>query len=161
MDSGTASSEILLAEVRVEGDLDVPEDYATVGEAVASLGPNSTLWVGPGTWPLRADRGLLDTTLVVAMGEFGRTPKINAGAGRDHWPDCYSILLAGGGIKRGFVYGASDDMGAYVTRDPVTPGDLAATIFWAFGIDPETIIYDRSRRPHPIARGRPVVELFG
>jgi len=106
------------------------------------------------------ERGLLDTTLVIAMGEFGRTPKINGNAGRDHWPDCYSILLAGGGIKGGYLHGASDSMGARVDLDPVSPGDLAATIFWAFGIDPETLIHDRSDRPHPIARGKPVVALF-
>ncbi len=106
------------------------------------------------------ERGMLDTTLVIAMGEFGRTPNINANAGRDHWPDCYSLLMAGGGIKGGYIHGASDRMGAHVDRDPVTPGDLAATIFWAFGIDPETLIYDQSNRPHPIARGKPVVELF-
>jgi len=106
------------------------------------------------------ERGLLETTLVIAMGEFGRTPKINANAGRDHWPDCYSILLAGGGTKGGYVHGASDSMGAQVDLDPVSPGDLAATIFWAFGIDPETLIRDQSDRPYPIARGKPVVELF-
>lgn len=106
------------------------------------------------------ERGLLDTTLVIAMGEFGRTPQINQSAGRDHWPDCYSILMAGGGIKGGHVYGASDQMGAQVDLDPVTPGDLAATIFWAFGVDPETLIYDQSNRPHPIARGKAVTELF-
>lgn len=106
------------------------------------------------------ERGLLDTTLVIAMGEFGRTPNINASAGRDHWPDCYSLLMAGGGTKGGYVHGASDRMGAHVDRDLVTPGDLAATIFWAFGIDPETLILDQSNRPHPIARGKPVVELF-
>lgn len=106
------------------------------------------------------ERGLLDTTLVIAMGEFGRTPQINASAGRDHWPDCYSILMAGGGIKGGNVYGASDRMGAQVDLNPVTPGDLAATIFWAFGVDPETLIYDQSNRPHPIARGKPIAELF-
>jgi uncharacterized protein (DUF1501 family) len=106
------------------------------------------------------ERGLLDTTLVVAMGEFGRTPKINKQAGRDHWPDCYSILLAGGGIKSGHVHGASDKIGARVDRDPMTPGDLAATIFWAFGIDPETVIHDQSQRPHPVARGKPVLDLF-
>ena len=106
------------------------------------------------------ERGLLESTLIVAMGEFGRTPKINKSAGRDHWPNCYSILLAGGGVKGGYVHGASDAMGARVERDPVTPGDLAATIFWAFGIDPKTIIHDRTGRPHPIAHGEPVKELF-
>ncbi|HEY2252448.1 MAG TPA: DUF1501 domain-containing protein, partial [Planctomycetaceae bacterium] len=70
-------------------------------------------------------RGLLESTLVIAMGEFGRTPKINNNAGRDHWPDCYTVVLAGGGIRGGQVYGASDKIGAYLDRDPVSPADLA------------------------------------
>ncbi|HEX4609870.1 MAG TPA: DUF1501 domain-containing protein, partial [Urbifossiella sp.] len=81
-------------------------------------------------------RGLLDSTLVVAMGEFGRTPRINREGGRDHWPDCYTVVLAGGGVTGGAVYGASDRIGAYPAADPVTPGDLAATIYWRFGLDP-------------------------
>lgn len=105
-------------------------------------------------------RGLLDTTLVVAMGEFGRTPKINKEAGRDHWPDCYSVLLAGGGIRGGYVHGSSDRMGAYPATDPVTPSDLAATIFWRFGIDPATEIHDLTGRPHRLSDGRPIRELF-
>src|SRR5207249_9724100 len=70
-------------------------------------------------------RGLLESTLVVALGEFGRTPQINKSAGRDHWPDCFSVVLAGGGVKGGTVYGASDRIGAYPATDPVTSGDLA------------------------------------
>ena len=106
-------------------------------------------------------RGLLDTTLVVAMGEFGRTPKINGEGGRDHWPDCYTVLLAGGGVTGGAVYGASDRIGAYPARDPVTPGDLAATIFWRFGLDPAAEIVDRGGRPHRLATGEPLRKLFG
>jgi hypothetical protein len=106
-------------------------------------------------------RGLLDSTLVVAMGEFGRTPKINQNAGRDHWPDCYSLLLAGGGVRGGSVYGASDHIGAYPVLDPVTPADLAATIFWRFGLGPATEIRDQTGRPHRIANGRPIESLFG
>jgi hypothetical protein len=106
-------------------------------------------------------RGLLESTLVVAMGEFGRTPKINGGAGRDHWPDCYFCLLAGGGIQGGQVYGASDKIGAYPDVDPVTPGDLAATIFWRFGIDPGTEIHDTTNRPYRLAEGQPLRTLFG
>jgi hypothetical protein len=106
------------------------------------------------------DRGLLDSTLVVAMGEFGRTPHINSQAGRDHWPDCYSVLLAGGGVQGGAVYGASDRLAAYPATDPVTPGDLAATIFWRFGIDPTTEIHDPLGRPHRIATGEPLRKLF-
>ncbi len=106
-------------------------------------------------------RGLLDTTLVVAMGEFGRTPKINGDGGRDHWPNCYTVLLAGGGVTGGAVYGASDRIGAYPAADPVTPGDLAATILWRFGIDPATEISDRAGRPHRVAAGEPIRRLFG
>ena len=106
------------------------------------------------------ERGLLDETLVVWMGEFGRTPKINANISRDHWPQCYTVLLAGGGIKRGFVYGKSDKQGAYPDRDPVPIGDIAATMYQALGINPATEVRDRLNRPIPIAAGRPVMELF-
>ncbi len=106
------------------------------------------------------ERGLLESTLVVAMGEFGRTPKINADGGRDHWPDCYSLLLAGGGVRGGTIYGASDRIGAYPASDPVTPGDLAATIFWRFGINPSAEIHDFGGRPWRIADGQPLRSLF-
>ena len=106
------------------------------------------------------ERGLLESTLVVATGEFGRTPTINASAGRDHWPDCYSMILAGGGIRGGQVYGSSDRIGAYPETDPVTPADLAATIFWRFGIDPCTDIIDTAGRPHRISTGQPMERLF-
>ena len=105
-------------------------------------------------------RGLLDSTLVVAMGEFGRTPKINAQVGRDHWPDCYSVLFAGGGVKGGFIYGASDKIGAYPVTDPVTPANLAATIYWRFGLDPAGEIPDQTGRPYRLADGKPIKELF-
>jgi Protein of unknown function (DUF1501) len=105
-------------------------------------------------------RGLLETTLVVAMGEFGRTPKINGEGGRDHWPHCYTVVLAGGGVSGGAVYGASDRFGAYPASDPVTPGDLAATIFWRFGLDPATEIRDQTGRPHRLAAGEPIRRLF-
>ena len=105
--------------------------------------------------------GLLDTTLVVAVGEFGRTPKINHGAGRDHWPDCYTALLAGGPIKGGYIHGASDRLGAYPDADPVTPADLAATIFTLFGVSPATTVHDLGGRPYPIAAGKPIEALFG
>lgn len=106
-------------------------------------------------------RGLLKETLVVAMGEFGRTPKINATQGRDHWGACQSVVLAGGGIKRGFVYGASDGHAAYPTDDPVSPADLLATMYHAFGLAPETEVLDRENRPHPVSRGNPLLRLFG
>jgi hypothetical protein len=105
-------------------------------------------------------RGLLDSTLVVAMGEFGRTPKINANGGRDHWPDCFTALLAGGGVRGGTVFGASDRSGAFPARDPVTPADLAATIFWRFGIDPSSEIHDQTGRPWRVADGQPLRSLF-
>ncbi len=105
-------------------------------------------------------RGLLDSTLVVAMGEFGRTPKINGTAGRDHWPDCYSAILAGGGLVGGAVYGSSDKIGAYPATEQVTPGDLAATIFSRFGIDPGLEIRDPTARPHRLATGEPLTKLF-
>ena len=104
-------------------------------------------------------RGLLETTLVVAMGEFGRTPKINKNGGRDHWPDCYTVLLAGGGVHGGAVHGASDRNGAYPARDPVTPADLAATIFWRFGIDPSSEIHDLNGRPARRRRQAPAVAI--
>ncbi len=103
-----------------------------------------------------AQRGLLDTTLVVWMGEFGRTPKINANAGRDHWPQCYTALLAGGGVKRGHVFGVSDKIGAYPTQDAVKPDDVAATIFELLGLDPAAEVRDTLNRPFPIAAGQPI-----
>ena len=106
-------------------------------------------------------RGLLDTTLVVAMGEFGRTPKVNPSGGRDHWPDCYTALLAGGGVRGGSVYGASDRIGAYPAVDPVRPGDMAATIFWRFGIEPDQEVRDQTDRPFKLADGQPIRKLFG
>ena len=106
------------------------------------------------------ERGLLESTLVVVMGEFGRSPKINKNAGRDHWPNCYSIVLAGGGVEGGATFGSSDSIGAYPASNPVTPGDLAATVFWRFGLDPGREIRDRLDRPFPIADGEPMRALF-
>ncbi|MFO1045115.1 MAG: DUF1501 domain-containing protein [Planctomycetaceae bacterium] len=106
------------------------------------------------------ERGLLDSTLIVATGEFGRTPIINGGAGRDHWPDCYSVLLAGGGVQGGAIHGASDAIGAYPAKDPTTPADLAATIYWRFGFDPASHIYDQLNRPHHLADGEALKGLF-
>jgi Protein of unknown function (DUF1501) len=105
-------------------------------------------------------RGLLDSTLVIMLGEFGRTPKINGAGGRDHWPDCYSVVMAGGGIAGGLQYGASDKLGAYPDSNPVTPGDLAATIFWRFGLNPATELHDTAGRPFRLAAGEPIQGLF-
>ncbi len=99
------------------------------------------------------DRGLLDDTLVVWAGEFGRSPRINNMAGRDHWPQCYTVLLAGAGVKRGFVYGSSDSRGAYPTTNPVRPEDLSATMFHLMGIDPHTLVRDPLNRPVPLSTG--------
>ena len=106
-------------------------------------------------------RGLLDETLVVWMGEFGRTPNINKNASRDHWPQCYTTLLAGGGVKRGFVHGASDKTGSYPAEDPVRPDDLAATIYHALGINPHTELIAANGRPVNAADGKPVMDVFG
>lgn len=107
------------------------------------------------------ERGLLDSTLIVATGEFGRTPQINNTAGRDHWPDCYTVLLAGGGVQGGTIHGASDAIGAYPAKDPATPADLAATIYWRFGFDPASHMIDRLSRPHHLADGEPLRSIFG
>jgi hypothetical protein len=106
-------------------------------------------------------RGLLADTLVVLMGEFGRTPKINAKGGRDHWAHCNSVILAGGGIRGGVVYGASDRIGAWPSEKPVGPEDIAATIYYALGVPPETHVHDRTGRPLSLCKGRPLTELFG
>jgi hypothetical protein len=105
------------------------------------------------------ERGLLESTLVVWMGEFGRTPKINDQASRDHWPQCYTVLLAGGGVKRGFVYGESDRTASFPTKDPVRPDDLAATIYYLLGIDPHTEVYGAGKRPVLISEGTPVTAI--
>lgn len=106
-------------------------------------------------------RGLLEETLVAIIGEFGRTPKINKNAGRDHWPGCFSITLAGAGIQGGLVYGASDSMAAYPARDAVSPEDVAATIYHALGVPGDTELIDHSGRPFPLATGKPLLQLFG
>ena len=105
-------------------------------------------------------RGLLDDTLVVWTGEFGRTPKINKDAGRDHWPQCYTMLMAGGGMKRGFVYGASDSTAAYPKDNPCTPDDISATMFYCMGIDPATELRNHVNQPIPVSRGTPIMPLL-
>jgi hypothetical protein len=107
-----------------------------------------------------SERGMLDETLVVALAEFGRTPKINAGAGRDHWGGVFSVALAGGGVRGGVVHGSSDSIGSLPKDGAVQPQDLVATLFHCLGYAPETMIRDRLDRPVPICRGeviRPIV----
>lgn len=107
------------------------------------------------------DRGLLERTLVVVMGEIGRTPRINNGAGRDHWEFCYTVLFAGGGVKGGFTYGASDKRGAYPNHLPVTASDIVATIYHGLGISLDLAIDDRLNRPMPLLpEGAPIQDLF-
>ena len=106
-------------------------------------------------------RGLLDETLVVMTGEFGRTPRINQAKGRDHWGSCYSVVLAGGGVGGGQVYGASDKVAAYPKDKPVAPEDLLATIYQAMGIASEGEVIDREGRPVKVCDGKAVAALFG
>ncbi len=107
------------------------------------------------------DRGLLEETLVVALGEMGRTPRATPRWGRGHWSSLFPVLLAGGGIRSGAVYGKSDAIGEYVTEHPVTPEDLAATLYAALGISPDITVLDSQNRPTPIVDGgRPVEALF-
>jgi len=107
------------------------------------------------------DRGLLERTLVVIVGEFGRSPRIQTqGApGRIHWPDCYTAILAGGGIRGGAVYGESDRIGAYVKDRPVQPQDLGATIYHALGV-PLDLRLGRDGFTRPITTGQPILDLF-
>jgi len=105
-------------------------------------------------------RGLLDDTLVVWTGEFGRSPKINKEAGRDHWPQCYTLLMAGGGMKRGFVYGASDSSAASPKDNPCSPDDISATMFYCMGIDPATELRNHVNQPVPVSRGTPIMPLL-
>ena len=114
------------------------------------------------------DRGLLDETLVVAVGEFGRSPRKgvstsgnnNSADGRDHWPYCYTGLLAGAGVRRGHVHGASDATASAPAEDPVHPGELLATIYHAFGISPETIVHNHLNQPRELVKANAVTGLF-
>ena len=107
------------------------------------------------------ERGLLETTLVVIMGEMGRAPRVNGKAGRDHWPRCGFSLIFGAGVKQGFVLGASDKLGAYPTERPVSPGDLVATMYHLLGVDSQLMLPDLTGRPIAISHGgAPITELF-
>ncbi len=106
------------------------------------------------------ERGLLDEVIVLWMGEFGRTPRINKLAGRDHWPQCYSVLMAGGGIQRGKIVGASDKMGAFPDQGVTRIEDLSATFYHLLGLDPQTEIRDKLGRPFPISKGAVVTDAI-
>jgi uncharacterized protein (DUF1501 family) len=113
-------------------------------------------------------RGLLEDTLVVAVGEFGRSPQKgvstsgngNSADGRDHWPYCYTGVIAGAGVRRGHVHGKSDKTGSAPLEDPVHPGELLATIYHAFGIDPATIVYNHLNQPRELVKAEAVTRLF-
>ena len=106
-------------------------------------------------------RGLLEDTLVVLMGEFGRTPGISAEGGRQHWPFCYSVVMAGAGISGGQVFGASDSKAGYPARDAVSPFDIGASIFHLLGVDVTRVFHDFLGRPHRVCKGTPITELVG
>ncbi len=114
------------------------------------------------------ERGLLKETLVVAVGEFGRSPQkgvstsgnVNSADGRDHWPYCYTSIIAGAGIRRGYVHGKSDKTGSSPSEDPVHPMELLATMYHAFGIDPETIVYNHLKQPRELVKAKAVTKLF-
>jgi hypothetical protein len=115
------------------------------------------------------ERGLLDETLVVAVGEFGRSPQKgvstsgngNSADGRDHWPYCYTAVMAGAGIRRGYVHGQSDKTASAPVSDAVHPGELLATIYHAFGIEPETIVFNHLNQPRELVKAAAVTRLFG
>ena len=106
------------------------------------------------------ERGLLESTLVLWMAEFGRTPKMGNSGGRDHWPHCYSFLMAGAGTKGGQLYGSSDRQAAYPREKPVPPEDIHATLYHALGIPKDTIIHDTVGRPIALCDGTALASLF-
>ncbi len=114
------------------------------------------------------DRGLLDETLVVAVGEFGRSPQkgvstsgnSNSADGRDHWPYCYTAVVAGAGVRRGLVYGKSDKTASAPLEDPVHPGELLASIYHSFGINPRSIVYNHLKQPRELVKADPVSGIF-
>jgi uncharacterized protein (DUF1501 family) len=106
------------------------------------------------------ERGALDRVVVLATAEFGRTPRINRAAGRDHWPWVYSIALAGAGLNRGVIYGASDRLAAYPADRPHDPRDLAATVYHLLGMPADMVLYDNQQRPHPLVIGRPITGIL-
>lgn len=109
-----------------------------------------------------ADRGRLDRTIVAVMGDFGRSPRVNAqGAGRDHWNWCYSLMLVGGGFQQGLIYGASDPIGAYPAANPLEPGDIISTMYHLLGLRHDSHIYDSLHRPYRLVpKGDVISELM-
>jgi len=113
-------------------------------------------------------RGMLEDTLVLAIGEFGRSPRMgistsgnsNAPDGRDHWPYCYTGLIAGAGVKGGQVYGKSDATGSTPLENPVHPTDILATVYHTLGIDPHTIVYNHLDQPRELVKGEPIAGIF-
>ena len=107
-------------------------------------------------------RGMLPKTMVCNLAEFGRTPRINPAGGRDHWPQCWTVYFAGGGVKGGRVVGKSDDKGAYPTERPVTPSEVVATIYHSLGVQLETELPGPQSRPFPVVNfgTREIKELF-
>jgi uncharacterized protein (DUF1501 family) len=106
------------------------------------------------------DRGLLADTLVLVQGDMGRSPKVNAKAGRDHWPQCGFGLMFGGGVRAGYVHGKSDKTAAYPVEHPVSQADLAATTYHLLGVDPDGTVPDQTGRPQPISHGGGVVKAI-
>ena len=114
------------------------------------------------------DRGMLAETLVVCVGEFGRSPQRgvstsgndNQDDGRDHWPYCYTAVIAGAGLKRGFVYGKSDKTASAPVENPVHPTELLATIYHSVGIKPDTIVYNHLNQPRELVKGEPVTGIL-
>ena len=108
------------------------------------------------------ERGQLDSTLVIVLGEFGRTPKINTRGGRDHWPHAMSVLMAGAGVPGGQIVGATDRNGAYASENIYSPEDFAASLYTRMGIDHRQILHDKANRPVPLVNGgKLITELFG
>lgn len=108
------------------------------------------------------DRGMQDDVLVMAMGEFGRTPRINTGSGRDHWPGAMSVVYGGGGLKMGQAIGTTDSRAEYPTSRPCSPGAILSTMYHVLGIDTHHVFYDQARRPLPVLNeGQAITELVG
>jgi uncharacterized protein (DUF1501 family) len=106
-------------------------------------------------------RGIADKVLVMAMGEFGRTPRINPQAGRDHWPGAMSVVFAGGGLKTGQVIGSTDPRAEYPASRPCSPGTILSTMYQALGVDYQHVFYDQAQRPMAVlAEGKPISELL-